>query len=74
MGKHKNDFTGTGKVYAFTLSQFFKGKANLITLAVLFVISLFSVPVISFVQGGASSESSLELSTVFVVNETGTSH
>ena len=71
MGKHKNDFTGTGKVYAFTLSQFFKGKANLITLAVLFVISLFSVPVISFVQGGASSESSLELSTVFVVNETG---
>ena len=71
MGMHKRDFTGTGKVYAFTLQQFFRGTANIVTLVILLVMALLSVPTVTLLQGGAQKTSDLELQTVYVYNETG---
>lgn len=46
----KNDFTGTGKVYRFTLKQYSKSKSNIIVTAILLIAVLVSVPVMSLVM------------------------
>ena len=37
MKLRKSDFTGTGKVFRFTLVQMLKGKANIITMLIFFL-------------------------------------
>ncbi len=41
----KADFVGTGKVYSFTLQQYVKNKANIITFVILLLFCLASVPI-----------------------------
>ena len=69
MKRTDGSLRGTGKVYAFTLGQFLKGKANIITLAVLFLLSLGSVPLMTMV-GGGNTETETLLDTVYINNET----
>ncbi len=51
----RSDFTGTGKVFAFTLRQLVKNRANLISLLISAVLMLVMFPAISLF-GGASGE------------------
>lgn len=74
----RNDFTGTGKVYRFTLSQMLKGKANIITMLIFFLISAASIPVMTLMMGGKSAAASQEgnaaavgITAVYVQNDTG---
>lgn len=69
MKRTDGSLRGIGKVYAFTLSQFVKGKANLITLAVLFLLSLASVPCMTLF-GGAGAGNGVALDTLYIHNET----
>lgn len=43
----KGDFSGTGKVFKFTLSQLFKSKANIISLVLIVTLCLVSLPVVA---------------------------
>ncbi len=72
----KNDFTGTGKVYRFTLSQMIKGKANIITVLILLLITAASIPVMALMMGGKKEDSSNQadpsgIQTVYIQNDTG---
>ncbi len=66
----RKDFTGTGKVYCFTLSQMLKGKANVITLVILLVLAVVSIPVMTLLMGGEKTASS-DITSVYVKNDTG---
>lgn len=61
-------FTGTGKVFRFTLAQMLKSKANRRALIIVFLIALLSSPLFSLIQGGSGSGSSV--SVVYVQNQT----
>lgn len=72
----KNDFTGTGKVFRFTLAQMVKGKANIISTLIFFLLAALSIPVMTLMMGGektASSEESPDsgITAVYVRNDTG---
>ena len=54
MNRIKQELTGTGKVYNFTLRQYSKSKANIIVTAIMLVLALASVPVISLIMGGST--------------------
>ena len=57
--KKDNAFTGlygTKKVFLFTLSQFFKNKSNILSFLIMFLMSVFFVPVISLTTGSAPAE------------------
>ena len=71
-----NNLTGIGKVYRFTLAQMLKGKANIITLFIFFLITAASIPVMTLMMGGKNGASSdgaesLEIAKVYVRNDTG---
>ncbi len=71
-----NNLTGIGKVYRFTLAQMLKGKANIITLFIFFLITAASIPVMTLMMGGKNEASSdgaeaLEIAKVYVRNDTG---
>lgn len=66
----RKDFTGTGKVYRFTLGQMMKGKANVITLLILLLTAAVSIPVMTFLMGGEKTVSS-DITSVYVKNDTG---
>ena len=51
MKQNKRELQGVGKVFQFTLVQFVKNKANTITLIIMFVLTLFSVPVMTLFSG-----------------------
>ena len=75
----RSDFEGLGKVYKFTLTQQLKNKANLISVAILMVFCLVSVPLMSIFGGGfnmfdtafGDSGEPSELPAIWVANETG---
>ncbi len=72
----KSDFTGTGKVYRFTLSQMMKGKANIISLIIFFLIAAASIPIMTVMMGGDKAASpdnpeALGIAVVYVQNDTG---
>lgn len=76
MKLRKSDFTGTGKVFRFTLSQMVKGKANIITMLIFFLFAAASIPVMTVMMGGkqtasADEAASLGITAVYVQNETG---
>ena len=66
----RNDFTGTGKVYRFTLGQMLKGKANVITLFILLLFAAVSIPVMTLLMGGEKTVSA-DITSVYVKNDTG---
>lgn len=76
MKLRKSDFTGTGKVFRFTLAQMVKGKANIITMLIFFLFAALSIPVMTLMMGGkqdapADEAASLGIMAVYVQNETG---
>ena len=76
MKLRKSDFTGTGKVFRFTLSQMVKGKANIITMLIFFLFAAASIPIMTVMMGGqqdasADEAASLGITAVYVQNETG---
>ncbi|MEA5142445.1 MAG: ABC transporter permease [Oscillibacter sp.] len=73
----KNDFKGTGEVFGFTLRQYAKSRANLITGAIMLLLVLISMPVLAMLQkdgvvslGGNMMEDTSNIRTVYVQNET----
>lgn len=52
MKQNKEMFRGTGKVFVFTFTQFVKNRGNLITIMILLILTLFSVPVMTLFSGG----------------------
>lgn len=72
MKQNKGELQGVGKVFQFTLLQFVKNKANTITLIIMFVLTLFSVPVMTlFSGGGMSAGETSGISKVYWQDQTG---
>ena len=64
-------FSGTGKVFRFTLAQLLKSKANIRALVIVLLMGLCSAPLLSLIRGGGSGKS--EPSAVYVDNQSGLS-
>lgn len=64
-------FSGTGKVFRFTLAQLLKSKANIRALVIVLLMGLCSTPLLSLIRGGGSGKS--EPSAVYVDNQSGLS-
>lgn len=76
MKLRKSDFTGTSKVYRFTLAQMAKGKANIITVLIFFLLAALSIPIMTLLMGGEKAASSDEtdssgIRAVYIRNDTG---
>ena len=66
---NKDRFTGTGKVFRFTLYQIFHNKAYITSMVVVALMMLLSVPFSCLVSGGSVSlTSTADLETVYVGN------
>lgn len=71
---NSKSLAGTGKVFKFTFVQLAKNKANMITVIVLFALSLLSVPLMSLTSSGEISQLQYSgIDTVFISDETGLS-
>ncbi|NLU24500.1 MAG: ABC transporter permease [Clostridiales bacterium] len=73
----KRDFTGTGEVFDFTLRQYAKSKANIISGCVMLILVLISMPVVALLAkngtislGGDLFTSTSNAETVYIQNET----
>lgn len=65
MRQYKEQLTGTGMVYRFTLQQFLKNKANLISLIMMAVFAMAAVPVSSLISGNAKQASHAKIANVY---------
>ena len=65
MKQYKEQLAGTGMVYRFTLRQFLKNKANIISLVILILFSIGSVPVTSLMNGGGETARQSNISHVY---------
>lgn len=70
MKQYKEQLTGTGMVYRFTLQQFLKNKANMISLVIMILFAIGSVPVTSLINGGGNKEGHSEISNVYFGGDT----
>lgn len=72
MKQNKGELQGVGKVFSFTFVQFAKNKANMISLIIMLVMAIFSVPVMTLFSGGgmAAGETS-KIAKVYWQDETG---
>ena len=68
----EGNFTGTGKVFAFTLKEHYKSKATVITLLIMMLLAFAAFPVIKLVRGGNDDNISDEavIKELFVKDET----
>ena len=57
--KLREALAGTGQVFTFTLRQFLRNRANNITLAIMVLAVLASMPVLTYVQGGEAQTEDL---------------
>ena len=75
MKLRKSDFTGTGKVFRFTLVQMLKGKANMVNMLIFFLFAAGSIPVMTLMMGGEQSQfdeaEASRIAAVYVRNDTG---
>ncbi|MBQ3880253.1 MAG: ABC transporter permease [Oscillospiraceae bacterium] len=71
----KQDFTGTGKVFRFTLLEHLKNKSNIVSIVILVIFALVSVPVVNIFSGssgpdmGIVRESKSPIETVLVLTD-----
>lgn len=66
-----NSLSGWKSVFTFTLGQTFKNKAFLITLFILIILSLFSMPLMHVIMSfGEDSDAISPINKVYVLNET----
>jgi ABC-type Na+ efflux pump permease subunit len=63
----KNELKGTNSVFTFTLQQYAKSKANIITAIIMVIMALVSIPVMTLMSGGDVKESA-NISTVYINN------
>lgn len=71
MKQYKDQLTGTGKVFSFTYTQFFKNKGNIISMVFLLIMALASVPVMTLVGGGSAKQpEATEIQTIYIQNHT----
>jgi ABC-type Na+ efflux pump permease subunit len=66
----KSDFTGTGKVFSFTLVQYFKSKSTMAMLLTMLILSVFCTYIISTTMGGMVSDE-FNAASVTVLNDSG---
>ena len=72
MRQNKGELQGAGKVFRFTFLQFAKNKANMITLIIMLVLALASVPVMTlFSGGGIAAGETAEIPKVYWQDQTG---
>lgn len=57
--KLREALAGTGQVFTFTLRQFLRNRANNITLLIMLLAVLASMPVLTYVQGGEAQTEDL---------------
>lgn len=71
--KMRESFAGTQQVFSFTLRQFVRNRANLISFAFTLLVVLLSMPVMAWMRGGEVEEETVErtaLTWVAVDNRT----
>lgn len=66
----KYDLSGTRQVFSFTLRQFFRSRANKLSLVIMVLVLLASMPVMTWVQGGEVEEERAPFATIGVSNRT----
>ena len=67
--KNNDNLRGLKSVYSFTLSQTMKSKSNIVSMLILFVMALISLP-LQNLTGNSVSISPIQ--TAYVTNESGT--
>ncbi len=70
MKRNVDRLRGTAQVFSFTLRQFFKSRANLISLVVMLVMVMASMPLVTWMQGREIVAETAEAAQVWVDNRT----
>ena len=65
MKQYKEQLTGTGMVYRFTLLQFLKNKANMISLIVMILFAAGSVPITSLIGSSSGTAQHSDIANVY---------
>lgn len=65
MKQYKEQLTGTGMVYRFTLLQFLKNKANIISLVIMILFAIGSVPITSLLNGDGKTQGHSDIANVY---------
>ncbi|MCM1537289.1 MAG: ABC transporter permease [bacterium] len=65
MKQYKEQLTGTGMVYRFTLLQFLKNKANILALVIMILFAAGSVPVTSLLNADDGTAQHSDISNVY---------
>lgn len=66
----RSELKGTGSVFTFTLQQYAKSKANIITAVIMVIMALASMPVMTLITGGDVKEST-NIAAVYINNTVG---
>lgn len=69
----RHDFRGTGKIFSFTFRQMMKNKGNIISIIIMVLMAMLSVPAMILFGGQGAQENSAETSAVYVADDTGLS-
>lgn len=71
MKQFKDKLKGTGSVFRFTLQQYFKNKANIISLIIILLFSTLMLPISTLIGGAESKKEDFSsVSKVIVCNNT----
>jgi len=73
MSLSKDDFRGTGKIFSFTFRQMMKNKGNIVSIIIMVLMAIVSVPAIVLLGGNAAESSEVQTSAIYVADETGLS-
>lgn len=72
---NKNDFSGTGSVFRFTFARLFRNKANIVSMLILFLFALLSIPLMGIFTDVSAEPNEPEkiyssVENVYILNET----
>ncbi len=70
MSLSKQDFQGTGKIFSFTLRQMIKNKGNLISVIIMVLMAMISVPAMTLFGGGGVLTEERQTTAIYVLDET----
>ena len=66
----KEEFRGTGQVFSFTLTQLLKAKGNIVSMIIMVLFALISVPLTALVGGGSFFNENASVKTLYIENKT----